>query len=126
MQAYQALNPLTEAELRALWPLVLNRAAVLVLSSEQQLTVDPGNQYTRDNIAHEWEIFDTATAVPFALMEAAILQAAGLQPAAPDWNDCAPCSPSWPGWLSHGWTWEYSANTSRPATGSNPVTTSIC
>lgn len=126
VQAYQALNPLTEAELRALWPLVLNRAAVLVLSSEQQLTVDPGNQYTRDNIAHEWEIFDTATAVPFALMEAAILQAAGLQPAAPDWNDCAPCSPSWPGWLSHGWTWEYSANTSRPATGSNPVTTSIC
>ncbi|MGA9663588.1 MAG: aminotransferase [Pseudomonas alloputida] len=93
VQAYQALNPLTEAELRALWPLVLNRAAVLVLSSEQQLTVDPGNQYTRDNIAHEWEIFDTATAVPFALMEAAILQAAGLQPAAPDLNGCAPLLP---------------------------------
>ncbi|HDS1768511.1 aminotransferase [Pseudomonas putida] len=93
VQAYQALNPLTEAELRALWPLVLNRAAVLVLSSEQQLAVDPGNQYTRDNIAHEWEIFDTATAVPFALMEAAILQAAGLQPAAPHLNGCAPLLP---------------------------------
>ncbi|MGS8277590.1 phosphotransferase, partial [Pseudomonas aeruginosa] len=93
VQAYQALNPLTEAELRALWPLVVNRAAVLVLSSEQQLTVDPGNQYTRDNIAHEWEIFDTATAVPFALMEVAILQAAGLQPTAPDWSDCAPLLP---------------------------------
>ncbi|KXK69557.1 hypothetical protein BC89_18725, partial [Pseudomonas monteilii] len=90
VRAYQALNPLSEAELRALWPLVLNRAAVLVLSSEQQqLTVDPGNQYTRDNIAHEWEIFDTATAVPFALMEAAILQAAGLQPATPDLSGCA-------------------------------------
>jgi len=35
---------------------VLNRAAVLVLSSEQQLAVDPGNQYIRNNIAHEWEI----------------------------------------------------------------------
>jgi len=89
ISAYQALNPLTEAELRALWPLVLNRAAVLVLSSAQQLAVDPGNQYTRDNVAHEWEIFDTATAVPFALMEAAILQAAGLQPATPDLNGCA-------------------------------------
>ena len=89
VRAYQALNPLSEAELRALWPLVLNRAAVLVLSSEQQLAVDPGNQYTRDNIAHEWEIFDTATAVPFALMEAAILQAAGLQPATPDLSGCA-------------------------------------
>lgn len=93
VQAYQALNPLTEAELRALWPLVINRAAVLVLSSEQQLAVDPGNQYTRDNIAHEWEIFDTATAVPFALMEAAILHAAGLQPATPDLSGCAPLLP---------------------------------
>lgn len=93
VQAYQALNPLTEAELCALWPLVLNRAAVLVLSSEQQLAVDPGNQYTRDNIAHEWEIFDTATAVPFALMEAAILQAAGLQSTVPDLNGCAPLLP---------------------------------
>lgn len=97
VRAYQALNPLSEAELRALWPLVLNRAAVLVLSSEQQLAVDPGNQYTRDNIAHEWEIFDTATAVPFALMEAAILQAAGLQPATPDLSGCAPCSRNWMG-----------------------------
>ncbi|NBB03152.1 aminotransferase [Pseudomonas monteilii] len=91
--AYQVLNPLTEAELRALWPLVINRAAVLVLSSAQQLAVDPANQYTRDNVAHEWEIFDTATAVPFALMEAAILQAAGVQIGVPDLNGCAPLLP---------------------------------
>ena len=93
VSAYQALNPLTEAELRALWPLVLNRAAVLVLSSAQQLAVDPGNQYTRDNIAHEWEIFDTATAVPFSLMQAAILQAAGLQADAVGLTGCAPLLP---------------------------------
>lgn len=93
VHAYQALNPLSEAELRALWPLVVNRAAVLVLSSEQQLSVDPDNQYIRANITHEWEIFDTATAVPFALMEAAILQAAGLQPATPDLSTCAPLLP---------------------------------
>jgi len=93
VSAYQALNPLTEAELRALWPLVLNRAAVLVLSSAQQLAVDPDNQYTRDNVAHEWEIFDTATAVPFTLMQAAILQAAGLQADAADLTGCAPLLP---------------------------------
>lgn len=93
VRAYQAINPLEEAELRALWPLVLNRAAVLVLSSEQQLAVDPGNQYTRDNIGHEWDIFNTATAVPFSLMEAAILQAAGITPAAPDLAGCAPLLP---------------------------------
>ncbi|MCG8292590.1 aminotransferase [Pseudomonas entomophila] len=84
--AYQAVNPLEDAELRALWPLVLNRAAVLVLSSEQQLAVDPGNQYVLDNIAHEWEIFETACALPMALMEAAILQVAGRRPQVPDFS----------------------------------------
>lgn len=35
IEAYHALNPLSAAELNALWPLVVARAAVLVLSSEQ-------------------------------------------------------------------------------------------
>jgi len=84
VQAYHALNPLTEAELKALWPLIVARAAVLVLSSEQQLSVDPGNGYIRDNLSHEWEIFDVATSVPFELMEAAIVQVAGFDlPALP-------------------------------------------
>ncbi|MEG1042313.1 MAG: aminotransferase [Pseudomonas sp.] len=78
VQAYHALNPLTEAELQALWPMIVARAAVLVLSSEQQLSVDPGNTYIRDNLSHEWEIFDVATSVPFELMEAAILQVTGF------------------------------------------------
>ncbi|WP_194788261.1 aminotransferase [Pseudomonas sp. UFMG81] len=91
--AYQAVNPLQDTELRALWPLVQLRAAVLVLSSEQQLAVDPDNQYTRDNIAHEWEIFDTACAVPAALMEAAILHAAGKAPAGHDFSGCLPLLP---------------------------------
>lgn len=94
VSAYQALNPLQDAELRALWPLVLNRAAVLVLSSEQQLAIDPGNQYIRDNIDHEWEILETACAVPAELMEVAILQAAGRGPDAVDLNGCARLLPS--------------------------------
>ncbi|NIF18692.1 aminotransferase [Pantoea sp. Cy-639] len=92
--AYQAINPLDDAELRALWPLVLNRAAVLVLSSQQQLAVAPSNQYILDNIAHEWEIFDTACTVPMELMEAAILLAAGKTPDTPDFSDCAPLLPT--------------------------------
>nr|WP_314482714.1 aminotransferase [uncultured Pseudomonas sp.] len=94
VSAYQAVNPLTEAELRALWPLVLNRAIVLVLSSAQQQAIDPANQYIRDNAAHEWQIFETAQATPLALMELAILQAAGLAPSALDVDDCAPLLPS--------------------------------
>ena len=77
VQAYHRVNPLQPAELRALWPLIVARAAVLVLSGEQQVSIDPGNEYSRDNLTHEWEIFRVATSVPLALMEAAILAAVG-------------------------------------------------
>jgi 4-aminobutyrate aminotransferase-like enzyme/Ser/Thr protein kinase RdoA (MazF antagonist) len=82
VSAYHALNPLSEAEAAALWPLVVARAAVLVLSSEQQLQVDPDNTYVSDNLCHEWQIFDVASSVPCALMDVAIAQAIGL-PLAP-------------------------------------------
>ena len=77
VQAYHAVNPLTHEELLALWPLIVARAAVLVLSGEQQVSIDPGNDYSRDNLTHEWEIFRVATSVPLALMEAAILTSVG-------------------------------------------------
>jgi 4-aminobutyrate aminotransferase-like enzyme/Ser/Thr protein kinase RdoA (MazF antagonist) len=77
VQAYHQVNPLQHAELLALWPLVVARAAVLVLSGEQQVSIDPDNHYSRANLSHEWEIFRVATALPFELMEAAILSAVG-------------------------------------------------
>ena len=92
--AYQAHNPLLEAELRALWPLMQLRAAVLVLSGEQQLAIDPHNDYIRNNITHEWEIFDTASALPAALVEAAILHAAGVTPHSADFSTSLPLLPA--------------------------------
>ncbi len=77
VQAYHSVNPLQHEELLALWPLIIARAAVLVLSGEQQVSIDPGNDYSRDNLIHEWEIFRVATSVPLELMEAAILNAVG-------------------------------------------------
>jgi 4-aminobutyrate aminotransferase-like enzyme/Ser/Thr protein kinase RdoA (MazF antagonist) len=78
IRAYHASNPLLREELLALWPMIVARAAVLVLSSAQQLTVEPGNAYILGNLAHEWDIFDVAAGVPFDLMEAAIVQAGGF------------------------------------------------
>ncbi|HKS13030.1 MAG TPA: aminotransferase [Pseudomonas sp.] len=95
--AYHAINPLQEAELQALWPLVLMRAAVLVLSSEQQLSVEPGNPYIRDNLAHEWAIFELASSVPFGLMQAAILQAGGRQLPPLELAQCVPLLPGFAG-----------------------------
>lgn len=79
IRAYHALNPLLREELEALWPLIVARAAVLVLSSEQQASVEPDNTYIQANIVSEWAIFDVATSVPIPLMQAAILHAAGLE-----------------------------------------------
>ncbi len=76
--AYHALNPLNEAELRALWSLIVVRGAVQWVCGEHQNKVDAGNEYAANNLDHEREIFEVATSVPFALMEAAILESAGL------------------------------------------------
>lgn len=76
--AYHAINPLQREELQALWPLIVARAAVLVLSSEQQASIEPDNAYIQANLGSEWNIFDVATAIPMALMEAAILDCVGL------------------------------------------------
>ena len=77
IQACHEVTPLQRAELQALWPLIVARAAVLVLSSEQQQRLDPDNAYLLKNAEHEWEIFHVATSVPFELMDAAILRSVG-------------------------------------------------
>ncbi|WP_369301772.1 aminotransferase [Pseudomonas sp. N2-5-1-1] len=93
IQACHAVTPLQREELQALWPLIVARAAVLVLSSEQQQRLDPDNTYLLKNAEHEWEIFHVATSVPYALMEAAILScvAEALPPMAA--QDFAPLLP---------------------------------
>ncbi len=77
VRAYHAVNPLQHEELLALWPLIVARSVVLVLSGEQQVSIDPDNEYSGGNLTHEWEIFRVATSVPLELMEAAILTAVG-------------------------------------------------
>ncbi|WP_455927069.1 aminotransferase [Pseudomonas capeferrum] len=79
IQACHAITPLQHEELQVLWPLIVARAAVLVLSSEQQQRLDPDNTYLLKNAEHEWEIFNVATSVPFELMEAAILGCVGAK-----------------------------------------------
>jgi 4-aminobutyrate aminotransferase-like enzyme/Ser/Thr protein kinase RdoA (MazF antagonist) len=80
IRAYHAINPLKLQELQALWPLIVARSAVLVLSAEQQASVEPDNAYIQANLQGEWNIFDVATSVPMPLMEAAILRAVGHAP----------------------------------------------
>lgn len=93
IQACHALTPLQPQELQALWPLIVARAAVLVLSSEKQQRLDPDNTYLLKNAEHEWEIFQVATSVPFELMESAILACVGATPSFTASEDFAPLLP---------------------------------
>lgn len=83
IRAFHAAYPLNEDEIAALWPLIIERACLLVASGEQQLSVDPDNDYVIRNLQHEREIFRVATSVPHAVMTVAIRQALGLDAPAP-------------------------------------------
>ncbi|HXV30174.1 MAG TPA: aminotransferase, partial [Sinorhizobium sp.] len=80
VKAFHSACPLTDAELKALWPLIVARAGVLIASSAQQMEIDPENAYVQGNAAHEREIFEVAVSLPFDLMEQAIRLAVGEEP----------------------------------------------
>ncbi|MBN9176599.1 MAG: aminotransferase [Microbacterium sp.] len=69
--------PLTDDELQALWPLVVLRGAVLAVSGWSQLRIDPGNDYARERVEHEWRVFDAARRVASADAELQLRLAAG-------------------------------------------------
>ena len=68
--------PLSDAEMRALWPLVQLRVAVLVASGEQQVALDAAagdaNAYADENRRHEWLAFTIAEAIEPAMMQTLI------------------------------------------------------
>lgn len=72
IEAFHAEAPLDDADLAALWPLVVLRGAVLVVSGEQQVELDGDNRYAADNRAHEWLAFDLARRLDAAEMEAVV------------------------------------------------------
>lgn len=80
--AFHRNAPLNVAEARALWPLVVLRAALLVASGWTQLEIDGDNEYARERIVGEQAIFDAATALPLAEVTELVLAALGYQGAA--------------------------------------------
>ncbi|GAA0413100.1 aminotransferase [Leifsonia naganoensis] len=68
--AFHERSPLDDADLAALWPLVVLRGAVLVVSGEQQVALDGDNRYADENRAHEWLAFDVARRIDADEMEA--------------------------------------------------------
>ena len=83
VRAFDARLPLTDGELEALWPLVVERAAVLVVSGQQQVSISPDNDYAGGARARDWSIFECATSVPLPVMTAALRHALGRSPSGP-------------------------------------------
>lgn len=75
--AFHAVMPLDEADVAALWPLVVLRGATLVAADERQLALDPQNDYVAGNLEDDLATFESAAALPWALAEAAIAEALG-------------------------------------------------
>ena len=79
VRAFHELRPLSTAEIAAIWPLVVLRGAVLVVSGEHQVQLDDGaNEYAAAGVAREWRIFEQAASVPSAVMTGVFAGALGI------------------------------------------------
>ena len=78
VRAFHAIRPLTTAEVDALWPLLVLRTAVLIVSGAQQASLDPDNPYLAKQSGGEWRMFEQATSVPIDVMTEVIRADLGL------------------------------------------------
>ena len=70
--AFHAIRPLSAAEADVLWPLLVLRTAVLIVSGAQQAALDPDNAYVTDQSDDEWRMFELATSIPINVMTGVI------------------------------------------------------
>ncbi|MHA3019881.1 aminotransferase [Mycobacterium sp. BMJ-28] len=78
VKAFHAVRPLSAAEAHALWPLLVLRTVVLLVSGAQQAVLDPENAYVTEQSDAEWRMFEQATSVPLDVMTALITAELGL------------------------------------------------
>jgi len=78
VRAFHAIRPLTTAEVDALWPLLVLRTVVLIVSGAQQASLDPDNPYLTAQSGGEWRMFEQATSVPIDVMTEVIRADLGL------------------------------------------------
>ena len=78
VRAFHAVRPLSRAEAEALWPLLVLRTAVLLVSDAQQAAVDPDNEYVTGQTDEQARMFAVATSVPIDVMTAMVLAELGF------------------------------------------------
>ena len=78
VRAFNDIRPLSAIEADALWPLLVLRTAVLIVSGAQQAVVDPDNDYVTEQSDGEWRMFEQAVSVPMDVMTEVIKADLGL------------------------------------------------
>lgn len=78
IQAFHDVVPLSEAEIQALWPLIVLRGAVLAVSGEQQTAIDAGNDYASAALDREWIAFESPATYSWNAAEASIRASLGV------------------------------------------------
>ncbi|KQR26146.1 aminotransferase [Microbacterium sp. Leaf151] len=87
IRAFDRLRDLDDGEITALWPLVVLRGAVLVLSGRAQVRLDDANDYAAVALDREFRILVQAASVPLPVITAATRAALGRPPAnEPAWT----------------------------------------
>ncbi|WP_285137739.1 aminotransferase [Microbacterium sp. lyk4-40-TSB-66] len=87
IRAFDRVRDLSDDELTALWPLVILRGAVLVLSGRAQVRLDDENDYASTALDREFRILVQAASVPIPVLTAATRAALGRTRAArPAWT----------------------------------------
>ena len=94
IRAFDMLRPLDDQEITALWPLVVLRGAVLVLSGRAQVRLDEENTYASTALDREFRILDVAASLPVEVVTAGIRRAlrpghGGPRAAQRSWNGAA-------------------------------------
>ena len=78
VRAFHAVRPLSAEEAEVLWPLLVLRTAVLIVSGAQQAALDPDNAYVTEQTDGEIRMFEQATSIPVDVMTALIKADLGL------------------------------------------------
>ena len=72
VRAFHAIRPLSADEVEVVWPMLVLRTAVLIVSGAQQAALDPDNAYVVEQTDGEVRMFEQATSVPIDVMTALI------------------------------------------------------
>ncbi len=78
LRGYHSVYPLTDAEVAALWPLVIARAASNVASSEHQAKLEPDDEYVQGSVDDDWRIWRAVRSVPWRAAHGVLAECVGM------------------------------------------------